>query len=324
MKIPLRELGILWHRLVAQSRLATETYFTILPSIASKLPSKMRRQLRNSANAVRWPEVRLRPRQVTVGKRTKIQLYPHFGEFDFEALFGNRLSYEQEVFECLEAHINDYDAIVEIGANVGVFTSFFAASAKTLDKSIRIVAFEPSRSAYLRLLENLRLNKCETIEVFNCAVGDAVGWASFFEPENHLTNGSLNPAFAAKFNSHVAETRVLVVDGAMIEQLISFAKHALIKIDTEGAEARVLRGLEIFIKRHKPDLLIEVLPDYEEDLNNLAFLDDCDYKFFQITTEGLVERKKFVAGSNRDYLLTSSVWKKNEAISFQTKETFSQ
>jgi hypothetical protein len=50
---------------------------------------------------------------------------------------------------------------------------------------------------------------------------------------------------------------------------------------------------------------IEVLPDYEEELNNLTFLTDCHYKFFQITTDGLVERKKFVAGNNRDYLLTT-------------------
>ena len=130
-------------------------------------------------------------REVIVGSATKINLVPHLGEFDEAGLFAKQLGYEDASFKWLDANAPDsYDLIIEIGANVGVFTVFFDALARRGSRLRRVIAFEPSREAYGRLLSNLRANGTTMVVPFNAAVGVSSGFQMFYEPEGHLTNGS--------------------------------------------------------------------------------------------------------------------------------------
>lgn len=97
---------------------------------------------------VAWPESVLGPREVTLATNTQFKLQPHNGEFDFAALLGGRLHYENEVFTFLESRMNLYDAVIEIGSNVGVFTVYFGK--KLEGRGGRVYAFEPSKKAYAR------------------------------------------------------------------------------------------------------------------------------------------------------------------------------
>src|SRR5436853_2547835 len=100
--------------------------------------------------------------------------------------------------------------MIEIGANVGVFSAFVGATAHAQSHALRVFAFEPGRAAYARLIENLQLNRLNDVQTFNCAVGHETGFADFFEPVGHLTNGSLSREFASQFNEDVRCTRTLV------------------------------------------------------------------------------------------------------------------
>jgi len=55
----------------------------------------------------------------------------------------------------------------------------------------------------------------------------------------------------------------------------------LLKIDAEaeGSEELILRGMEGFIVRRRPDILLEVLPGFETGLNSLTFLGESGYTF---------------------------------------------
>ena len=300
----LKAFGGALHRGLAKSRLAAQIYFTLLPAFSQWLPRKARQQLRNSIHTVRWPDITLRPRAVILGRSTKVRLHPHFDEFDFEVLLGRHLDYERELFEFIEPRVRDYNVVIEIGANVGVFTAFVGAVARAQSHALRVFAFEPGRSAYARLVENLQLNGLNDVHTFNCAVGRETDFAHFFEPMGHITNGSLSREFALQFSEDVRCTRTLVIDAQLLDELIADSDRVLIKMDVEGAEPMIVRALEPMLRRVSADLLIEVLPSTASELNSTTFLQEYGYRLLHLATGGPVERDQFSAGAGRDYFLT--------------------
>src|SRR5262249_17914416 len=128
---------------------------------------------------INWRQITFRPRSVVVGARTEVLLTPHIGEFDWAVLFGRRLNYEQPVFCWLEQNVNEhYDAVIEIGANVGVYSVFFDALIKANpDSRLRtVIAFEPALEPYTRLLENLKANGAAFVLPFRTAIADGTGF----------------------------------------------------------------------------------------------------------------------------------------------------
>jgi FkbM family methyltransferase len=232
-----------------------------------------------------------------------VRLVPHIGEFDFAALLKRRLGYEECVFQTLRTRLPRYDAVLEIGANVGVYTVFFAAETARLGRPVPIYAFEPSRLAYVRLLENIEENRLTTVTPFNVAVSDEPGFLAFFEPTGHLTNGSLYQSFAGIFTPSVVRTMVPSVGCKEIERLARAHESILLKLDVEGAEAMVLNELAPFVKDKRPEIVLEVLALQADALNDVAFLRD-SYDLFLMTDAGLINKEAFEGDDRfRDYLL---------------------
>src|SRR5271154_1103636 len=102
--------------------------------------------------------MKLRPRTIQLASGTKLTIRPHIGEFDFQALFSRSISYERDVFKVLAQRMSQYRTIVEIGANVGIYTAFFANAFACQDPNRAVFAFEPSREAFKRLLDNFEHN----------------------------------------------------------------------------------------------------------------------------------------------------------------------
>jgi FkbM family methyltransferase len=298
-----------WHRLVARSPLAARLYLGALSRVLRSLaPARIRQQILNSISSVNWPFSELAPRSVRLGSSIDVRLTPHLGEFDMEAVTSRTLSYEAELFAFLEPRLPYYDVVIEIGANVGVFSLFFARTlARAGRKNARVFAFEPSREAFFRLLANARLNPSPNLIPFNCAVGSKTGFHDFFEPRGHLTNGSLDSAFAGTFSDRVDVNQVLVVDARLLMPLLPESGNILIKIDTEGSECAVLEGLYDLIQQRKPDIILEVLPGYEQRLSDARFLRSGSYSLFNITSSGLQPYETFQATEHRDYFLSAGM-----------------
>lgn len=290
-----------WHGLVARQPTVAKYYLRTIGSLVRPLPDGLNKhRLVNTLRGTEWPDITLPDQSVRLGMRYDVRLVPHVGEFDFEALFFRGLAYEREVFALLENRLDQYDAIVEIGANVGVYTTYFA---QACNERQAIFAFEPSRKAFERLKENLALNGAARVQPFNLAVTDKPGLVSFFEPAGHLTNGSLSREFATFFSKDIQTSTVEAVDGSFLAQLLAPYRRLLFKIDVEGAEADVLRGLAPLITTVHPDLIVEVLEGFESTLNALDFITS-QYRLLNITSAGLTERTHFAAdGRHRDYLL---------------------
>ncbi len=253
---------------------------------------------------VSWPDVRMPAYQTVVGTQTSLRLHPHFEEFDLSVLVTPELSYEREVFTWLESRVANFDVIVEIGANVGVFTVFFGARLLAAGRrDAQVFAFEPSTRAFHRLIENIAANHLPNVTALNVAVGHTMGLRDFYEPTGHLTNGSLVADFAGQFSSEVVVRKVVTITGAELEALVPEHSRVLLKIDAEGAEAEVLDGLTEFIARHKPSIVLEILAGFEEQIQATHAVRSGAYRFFELREAGAVERQQLKAGDGRDWWL---------------------
>src|SRR5207237_10347053 len=111
--------------------MAAQAYLIVLSVISRHCPKQVSDRIRNSVNEIVWPVINFKPRTVGLGGNIEILLVPHLGEFDQAALFTKKIDYEEPVFEWLAAQVtSNYDLVIEIGANVGVYTAF-------LDRLIR-------------------------------------------------------------------------------------------------------------------------------------------------------------------------------------------
>ena len=113
----------------------------------------------------------------------------------------------------------DLDLIVDIGANVGVFSRY----ARSRFPDARIIAFEPCPSTYAMLVENLEGYRVETHQV---ALGDGspVGFRIA------RTSGS-NQSF-----SEARGTPSASLEGLLDLAHAALGSRAFVKVDCEGAE----------------------------------------------------------------------------------------
>lgn len=264
-------------------------------------------RIRNSVcdRALSWKVKEFAARDVIVGEKTTISLHPHIGEFDADALFRRRLAYEYPVFAWLEKNAAQrYDVVIEIGANVGVYSCFLDRLRKEQapGRLTRVVAFEPSREAFRRLQDNLRANDASIVLAFNLAIGTASEFIAFFEPDEHLTNGSLIRDFSAIFSDSIAESIVFSLEPQQLRPLFAEGHTALIKIDVEGFEPQLLTSMEQLIRDVRPDLLIEVLDISAAALAELNILSEFDK--FLVEDDGLHQHDDIFAHPHaRDWLL---------------------
>jgi FkbM family methyltransferase len=243
-----------------------------------------------------------------VGRETNIKLIPHLGEFDQAVLFGRRLGYEAEVFNWLEREAADhYDAVIEIGANVGVYSVFFDAliKARPSCRLQTVASFEPSLEAFQRLLANLQVNDATLVLPFRAAVADTSGFRHFFEPRGHLTNGSFIEEFAGIFSDDV-EKRVVAVHGATdLEFFFRAYPKLLVKVDVEGYEPELLKALQDIITRYRPDVIIEVLEGMPAGIEMLPWI--ATYERYLIAPTGLQLHSELTADARcRDWLLRAA------------------
>lgn len=300
-----------WHCLLARSEAATRAYIPVVSTVARLTPSKrLRTMIRWAVTGqnIPWKPLAFAPHRVTAGNHTAIRLYPHLGEFDQAALFSRRLDYEPAEFVWLEDHAaSRYDAIVEIGANVGLYSVFFDALARASEggRLRRIYSFEPSLPAYRRLLANLAINKATTVEPFTVAISDRTGFADFYHPEGHLMNGSLFREFASVFAENVESSSIVCLAGMELAALFERHHRVLLKIDAEGAGRNIVSSMAPIIERHRPDLLIEVLDGADAELRELEVL--APYACFGFANCGPVRRDHLFADPLCfDWLLTMS------------------
>lgn len=136
---------------------------------------------------------------------------------------------------------------IDVGANLGIYTYLFA------QHSQRVIAVEPHPVLAARLRRILPRSVC----VFSFAASNEDGVTEFYIPtlggrEEHACSSlesTTNPG---------APKRTLGVEKRRLDHLdLDGGTVAVVKIDVEGHELRVLQGLTGTIQRSRPTIIVE-------------------------------------------------------------------
>lgn len=169
------------------------------------------------------------------------------------------------------------EVILDVGANSGLF----ALVAQAVNPSAYVAAFEPVPRVFDRLVENAGLNG-NRVHCVRVAVSDRTGSVRMYDPGGeHPLSASLDPT---AFGKGVGENwREVVVESLRLDDFLADAGlvPSLLKVDAEGHELGVLRGLGEMLGRHRPTILVEALTEgHVRDL--LALVRDWEYAQFQV------------------------------------------
>jgi FkbM family methyltransferase len=211
----------------------------------------------------------------------------HYGteienDFFWKGLTGG---WEKISMKCWMQLCRNANVIFDIGANTGVYSLV----AKAINTSSKVYAFEPLKQMFTKLVLNNELNQYDIICIEKAA-SDKNGKAIIYETgTDHVAAASLNAETRQDGNLNV-ETEIVTttLDTFINENYIE--KVDLIKMDVETHEPNVLEGYRVFLQKHRPDLLVEVLTDeVGSDLEKI--LNGLEYLYFNIDDKNGTIRK---------------------------------
>jgi len=191
--------------------------------------------------------------------------------------------WEPEVTNFICPKLSHGMTVIDVGADIGYYTLLFA---RRVGEQGRVIAFEPIPAARERLEDNVELNGYTNVTICDFALFSSKGQVIL---EGPLQLSRINPAKTKTENKDIhVETRVF--DECLLE--LEVQRIDLVKIDVEGAELEVLRGMEESLTKYHPNLLVEVHPkhlshfDYSPgDL--LRFLDGRNYRVDPVDSTSL-------------------------------------
>ena len=173
-----------------------------------------------------------------------------------EAIRGNR---NWEPFETgvLIANLGPGDTMVDLGANIGYYSLVAAA---VVGETGRVYAFEPDAGNFELLRRNVELNGFRQIDARNVAVSDARGTARLFlSGDNQGDHRIFAPGDGEETGRAFVDVACVDFDSLAEAEGIS---PDVIKIDTQGAEAAILRGMSRLAarRRGRMKMLLEFWP----------------------------------------------------------------
>lgn len=154
--------------------------------------------------------------------------------------------YSEGEMEILRQVLRPGDVVMDIGANIGTHTVFFA---RVVGPGGAVLAFEPQRLVFQTLCANVALNSLVNVWCHNAAIGENTG--TIIVPT--LDPWTPNNFGGLALGMHPAGDPVPLLRA----DSIPLPRCRLMKIDVEGMELPVLRGAAGIIERHKPILYVE-------------------------------------------------------------------
>jgi FkbM family methyltransferase len=149
---------------------------------------------------------------------------------------GQFVNYNEERF--LRRHKAELNGriIFDVGANIGTYTK----ATLSICPAAKIFAFEPHPVTFQRLCQNVGADAT----VLNVALGDQCGVTTLYDfaDQPFSTAASLNQGVVSLPERGVVEHRVEVTTVDEVCKLRQIDHIALLKLDTEGTELKVLRG----------------------------------------------------------------------------------
>lgn len=210
--------------------------------------------------------------------------------------------YEPETTAFVRRTVTETSVCIDVGANFGYYTCLFGH----LAWRGHTLSYEADPQVHTLLRDNVNINWCErTTEPINAAVSDTEGKLTLYRRLSRSGNTSIIQSTSEELEAWAeADSEEFVVDCIALDSLTDRLPQVdLVKIDVEGAETLVVRGMGELVRRHRPTVLMEWSPwqteragfSVPELVRSLAKLDltphvlRADGELDRITHEDLVE-----------------------------------
>ena len=195
----------------------------------------------------------------------KFSLEDPFSATFFGYHFKNGV-YEEDALKTILSLLTIEDVFADVGANIGYFT----CTAATKVSQGKVYAFEMGKENTNILARNIELNGLKNVHIEHCAVADSSG--TVFHEESSVGNAVLRIlADNRNNNPDVVSIRSISLDDFFNSR---DKVPVLVKIDVEGAEMKVLKGMQKLLSGHIK-ILIEI---HEKEL-----------RYFQSSREEVLE-----------------------------------
>ncbi len=223
-------------------------------------------------------------------------------EFDarntqFSAVYFKTFAYgyEPQITALLDVLMPDDGVFLDVGSNWGWFSLFLASRPGFKGK---VHAFEPFPSSFADLVSTVaQAGLSDRIECHNVALSDRVGDATMHLRDRVQSGGAtlseVSSGAAPKGNG----VKTVTLDS------LDLATAAVMKIDAEGSEFKVLTGAANFIPAHRPMIVMESGRYPQEPprtLGPLRLLRSWGYELFQVAWLRQWEGGAFLMGDDLD------------------------
>lgn len=158
-------------------------------------------------------------------------------------------SADEKEYDLLHTWLSEGDWAIDVGANIGQYTKKMS---DIVGNSGRVIAFEPVLETFYLLASNvIRFKNKVNVTLVNAAISDKMEVLGMDMPK--LKTGLDNYYKAHLVDAENGRTVLCVpIDDFHFPQKIK-----LVKIDAEGHELYVIRGMQNILKRDHPVLIVE-------------------------------------------------------------------
>ncbi len=197
--------------------------------------------------------------------------------------FTDPLLYKKPVADLLREKIKEGAVVLDVGANIGLFTCLMAKLAGPKGK---VYAFEPEPKNLELLRENVSRNGLNNVVVLRKGLSDKPGVSK-------VAPGGAHAAFGgSEEDSGSAEAELVRLDDI---PEVAAERVALVKMDIIGYEAKALGGMRGTLLRNKNAVILSAFcPEFLKRAGDngekyLRGLSELGFRIFQIKPEGLSE-----------------------------------
>jgi FkbM family methyltransferase len=179
-----------------------------------------------------------------------------------------QLLVKDKIFEAPESElvaglVRPDDICIDAGCHVGYYSCLLA---KLVGEGGRVYSFDANPRACEITRSNLAFNNMHWVEVVHVALADRHGEAQFHVSTDDQTGlSSLGPIAA---HQEIITVPCMRLDDFLEQRMLEHIR--LLKVDVEGSEDIVLRGLGNFLTNHQVDFILAECYDKRLQLMNTS------------------------------------------------------
>lgn len=151
---------------------------------------------------------------------------------------------------------NNSGSFIDVGVNIGQTI----VAVKAVAPQVQYIGFEPNVSCCYYVKELIKANSYPKTDIYNLALSDRLAHLSLEMDSETDSRASVISELRPQFFSKKERVLALAYDDLEIEDKVS-----VIKIDVEGAEYGVIKGMQRTIAENQPIIICEVLDIFNED-----------------------------------------------------------